>query len=58
MLFGYHNAEHFKHVQFVTEQEGNGSALEVSVIGSERCSGNSGVSELWSPLADGSDTVS
>lgn len=58
ILFGYYNAEHFIHVQFVTEQEGNRNAVEVSVIGSEKCSGNSGASELWSPLADGSDTVS
>lgn len=32
--------------------EGNGSALKVGVIGSEKYSGNSGVSELWPPLAD------
>lgn len=32
--------------------EGNGNALKVSVTGSEKYRGNSGVSELWPPLAN------
>lgn len=55
IIIWHSNAEHFIHIQFLTEQwqtemEGKANALKVSV-GSEKYSGNSGVSELWSPLA-------